>query len=74
VSAADPVVLWRPSPEHIENANLTRYIEWLGRERDLHFEDYDSLWRWSTSDLEAFWRSIWDHYAVRAFASRTGPA
>jgi acetoacetyl-CoA synthetase len=27
---------------------------------------YDSLWRWSTTDLEAFWAAVWEHCDVTA--------
>ena len=40
------------------------YRDWLGRERGLRFADYDAMWRWSVTDLEAFWRSIWDYHEL----------
>ncbi len=43
---------------------IRRYQDWLARERGLHFADYDALWRWSTSDLDAFWQSIWDYFGL----------
>src|SRR5688572_3808943 len=49
--------LWTPSPARIERSHLTRYFRWLA-ERGHCFEDYEALWRWSVSDLDAFWRSI----------------
>jgi acetoacetyl-CoA synthetase len=55
----DPVKLWSPSPERIEHAAITRFA----REHGLP-EDYGELWRWSVSDIERFWRTIWTHYAV----------
>ena len=27
---------------------------------------YDELWRWSVTDLEGFWGSLWDFFGVRA--------
>ncbi|WP_373460274.1 acetoacetate--CoA ligase [Pseudokordiimonas caeni] len=42
------------------------YQEWLKRERGLAFEDYAALWEWSTTDLDAFWRSIWDYYRIES--------
>jgi acetoacetyl-CoA synthetase len=42
------------------------YQDWLARERGLHFPDYDALWRWSVTDLDAFWQSIWDYFALRS--------
>ena len=43
---------------------LRLYRQWLHEKRNLAFDDYASLWTWSTTDLEAFWRSIWDYCAV----------
>jgi acetoacetyl-CoA synthetase len=60
--------IWRPSPQRIERATLTRYLDVLRRERGLEFPDYESLWRWSTTELEAFWTSIWSFCGMRSFA------
>lgn len=40
---------------------LQRYREWLRSEREIVFDDYASLWAWSTTELASFWRSIWDY-------------
>ncbi|MBX3621663.1 MAG: acetoacetate--CoA ligase [Rhizobacter sp.] len=55
---------------------ITRYTRWLARERHLAFDPtspagYDALWRWSVSDLPAFWSSIWDYYDLPASAPRS---
>ena len=42
------------------------YQNWLRDERGLSFENYDALWRWSTTELEAFWQSIWDYFELRS--------
>jgi acetoacetyl-CoA synthetase len=42
------------------------YQDWLARERGLRFDSYDALWRWSTTDLNAFWQSVWDYFAVQS--------
>ena len=42
------------------------YQDWLARERGLHFDSYDALWRWSTTELEAFWQSIWDYFELHS--------
>jgi acetoacetyl-CoA synthetase len=57
-------VLWRPSPERIAAARLTRFLRWLEEHRGLRFASYDALWRWSVDDLEAFWAAVWDYYAI----------
>ncbi len=42
------------------------YQNWLAEQRGLRFENYDALWRWSTTDLNAFWQSIWDYFALQS--------
>ena len=47
------------------------YQDWLARERGLHFDSYDALWRWSTTELEAFWQSIWDYFELHSPTAAT---
>jgi acetoacetyl-CoA synthetase len=42
------------------------YQNWLRDQRGLAFDSYDALWRWSVTDLEAFWQSIWDYFDLRS--------
>jgi acetoacetyl-CoA synthetase len=53
-------LLWEPSEEAKDNAELTRYMRWLDR----GFETYDELWRWSVEDIEGFWASLWDYFDI----------
>ncbi len=41
---------------------ITLYERWLRERRGLSFDSYEALWQWSVTDLEGFWRSIWDHF------------
>ena len=61
-------LLWEPSAESVERSTMTRYMRWLADERGLEFGDYESLWRWSASEIEDFWGSIWDFFEVGASA------
>ncbi len=38
------------------------YQNWLRDERGLTFATYNELWRWSVTELDAFWQSIWDYF------------
>ena len=58
--------IWRPSPERVERAGITRYLQWLRDTRGLEFSDYESLWRWSVDKIEDFWESVWEFGGVRA--------
>jgi acetoacetyl-CoA synthetase len=59
-------LLWTPDAQRIERARLTHFMRWLERERGLRFADYASLWRWSVSDLEAFWSALWQYFGIRS--------
>jgi len=66
VSAGAPEKLWEPPAELVERSRLREYMGWLSTERGLDFATYDELWRWSVSDLEGFWSSIWEFFEVQA--------
>lgn len=57
-------LLWNPSVERVEDAGITRYRRWLADTHDLHFANYEALWQWSVTEIEAFWQSIWDYCGV----------
>jgi acetoacetyl-CoA synthetase len=61
-------ILWTPPPEMRHTTEIGRYMNWLRDERGHDFGSYEQLWRWSVSDLEGFWGSIWDFYELRASA------
>ncbi|GAA2699960.1 acetoacetate--CoA ligase [Micromonospora olivasterospora] len=71
-------VLWTPPADVRERSRIGDYLRWLGEHRGLDFPDYDALWRWSVTDLDAFWRSVWDWFGVVAHtpptATLTDPA
>ena len=57
-------IIWTPSPERAEASSMAAYMRWLETERGLSFAGYPELWEWSVSDLDAFWRSIWDYFSI----------
>lgn len=62
-----PPLLWRPSAERIARSRVNHYLQWLAS-RGKHFSDYQSLWQWSTDDIDAFWASIWAYFDVQCSA------
>ena len=64
-------LLWQPSERRIASAQLTAYMSWLEATRKLRFADYHALWQWSVDEVEAFWASIWDYYAIAHSAPYT---
>src|SRR5438105_1288277 len=65
-ASGDETLLWEPSEELKQQATLTRYMQWLEREKGLYMGDQEELWHWSVDHLEDFWASIWDFFAVKA--------
>ncbi|WP_407555328.1 acetoacetate--CoA ligase [Streptomyces sp. Pv4-95] len=57
-------LLWSPSPATTGNANVTAFMRWLEQERGLSFADYPELWRWSSTDVSAFWSAVWEFYGL----------
>ncbi|HLW59336.1 MAG TPA: acetoacetate--CoA ligase [bacterium] len=59
-------VLWEPTAEDRSRAAITKYLAWLEARRGRAFDSYEELWRWSVTDLEGFWTSIWEFFDVRS--------
>lgn len=49
---------------HVPQIRL--YQQWLAEHRGLRFDSYDALWRWSITDLDGFWQSIWDYFELQS--------
>lgn len=56
--------LWKPGPDLLEHSGLTRYMQWLAREKGLDMHDYDELWNWSVKDISAFWGSFFEYAGI----------
>jgi len=54
-------LLWKPSPERIAQANLTRFIEQVNQSRGTSFDDYPPLYQWSVDNIADFWAEMWDY-------------
>jgi acetoacetyl-CoA synthetase len=59
-----PTAPTHPAPPYVPQIRL--YQEWLQSTRQLQFADYPALWRWSVTDLDAFWQSIWDYFGMQS--------
>jgi len=42
------------------------YQDWLREHRGLSFTTYSDLWRWSITELDAYWQSIWDYFDMQS--------
>ncbi|MGA8113590.1 MAG: acetoacetate--CoA ligase [Actinocatenispora sp.] len=62
-------VLWEPPADARSSTRVGDYLRWLREHRGVDHAGYQDLYRWSVTDLDAFWSSIWDYFDV---PSRTG--
>ncbi|HSE78446.1 MAG TPA: acetoacetate--CoA ligase [Alphaproteobacteria bacterium] len=58
--------LWEPDKARIEAANTTILMRRIERAYGVSLADYGALWRWSVSNLEAFWHEVWSFCGVIA--------
>ncbi|WP_165988352.1 acetoacetate--CoA ligase [Streptomyces sp. YIM 98790] len=70
-SGPAPEPLWRPGPERVEQARLTRFHHWAaerhGAPRPLPGDpegSYAALHRWSVTELDAFWQAVTEWFDV----------
>jgi acetoacetyl-CoA synthetase len=59
-------LLWTPSAEWVEQANVTAFIGWLRDNRGLRLDGYHDLWEWSVTDIGGFWQAIWDYAGIQS--------
>jgi len=58
--------LWVPSAERVQRAAMTRFMTFVNGSSGTAFSNYDELYRWSVSDIPAFWGAVWEFCGVRA--------
>lgn len=66
-------ILWSPPSDVLETSRVGSFLAWHARETGQSFEDYESLWTWSTQELDAFWMSVWRYFDFPADAPEGGP-
>ena len=63
-------ILWRPSAQRIERANMTQFTRAVERLTGERLESYQALHGWSLAHPEQFWDALWEHCGV--IAARKG--
>jgi acetoacetyl-CoA synthetase len=66
VTIGAPKLLWTPPKDVLRKTRIGDYFRFLRRSRDLSFDSYDPVWRWSVTEIEEFWRSVWEYFQVVA--------
>jgi len=58
--------MWRPSPQQIENAHLTKFKTKLEKTSGCKFDDYADLHSYSIQEPERFWNEVWEYCGIIA--------
>ena len=51
-------VVWEPPADAWATSRMGRFLDRVGRERDLDLSTYAKAWEWSITDLEGFWSEV----------------
>ena len=71
VKISEGTVLWNPTEDDINSANITQFIQWLNLHKGYDISTYDELWRWSVDNIEDFWSTIWKFFDIKASKTYT---
>ncbi len=58
--------LWSPTPDAVENAEITRFRRYIEARFGVGLPTYDALHYWSITHLAAFWDAVWDYCGIEA--------
>lgn len=58
-------ILWRPSPERINQSNMYRFIGFVNTRHGLSLTEYDELYHWSVENIADFWSAMWNFSEIR---------
>src|SRR4249919_1923731 len=64
MSNETPTLLWQPSRERMQQANLTRFAALVNQRWCAGATDHASLYDWSIREPARFWESVWDFAGV----------
>lgn len=66
MTTANPSPLWRPGPQQIADARITRFQAWAADRYGAPADGgYEALHRWSVTELDTFWKAVTDFFDVR---------
>lgn len=51
-------LLWKPSEKRIQDANMTRFIQFINTKYKQNIKTYNNLYEWSIGNIPAFWETM----------------
>ncbi|QLQ09827.1 MAG: acetoacetate--CoA ligase [Nocardioidaceae bacterium] len=62
---SDDEPVWAPTTESIARTRIAAFAHWLEERGVGRFDGYETLWRWSTTELGQFWDAVARFHDVR---------
>jgi acetoacetyl-CoA synthetase len=59
-------LLWKPSEECRQQANMTRFMDFVNQRYGQGFNSYDELYDWSIDKIADFWAAMWEFGDIKA--------
>jgi acetoacetyl-CoA synthetase len=53
-------LLWKPSEERVRNTNMHQFMQYVNERHGKNFRSYDELYKWSVTEIPAFWAAVWE--------------
>lgn len=63
-------LMWKPSLERQENADIRKFQSYVESKTDLSFDGYIQFHEWSVNEPGSFWSLLMDFYNVKASGSK----
>jgi acetoacetyl-CoA synthetase len=57
--------IWRPPAAMVEGSQMSAFQRWAEDRHGRSFDGYAELHRWSVTELEEFWGSIWEYFDLK---------
>ncbi|HRP01290.1 MAG TPA: acetoacetate--CoA ligase [Candidatus Kapabacteria bacterium] len=58
------IALWSPTPDQIESANMSKFINFINLKYSIKLKNYNDLYQWSITYIANFWDAIWNFMDV----------
>ncbi|NNN20004.1 MAG: acetoacetate--CoA ligase [Acidimicrobiaceae bacterium] len=56
--------IWEPQQRPPRDSELDRFIDYLNLSCGLNFDNYADLWKFSVTEIEAFWDHCWRYFNI----------
>lgn len=64
-------LLWSPIEEQKSQSEINKFKQYIERRYQLAFSSCHDFWRWSTSNVRNFWKSLTTHFNIKFYSDFT---